>query len=275
MEFNDDKSIEDNNSIDEDEWYNKMEQASFLMDDDVYKDKELNLNENNILNIHNTLEEDYFNNLVQYNVNNDSSIIMSEQHPIWNNILTSIATSSTTTYNTNGISLPMISISNTDYSSLVLIKNWLFNYLPRTSKLYVQVSNMLLDTKNDLNQYLYIDDLLHISLTIIFKIKREDNIIEVCFFTPYIAANEHILLTIDSMIQLFTINYHHYHIVLSSIETNFYESNIMKCTHWDISWIEYCGLFVLEEHNNPNLTSSEIGTLLNILPSNYIYCKLR
>ena len=238
----------DDDDDDEDAWYNLMEQNA-KNQTDCYDD--LNSNNNKQSRFQKSSEEEnssieedeYFSDIVNHINHNTDSIIASEEHSIWQQIIRDMTQDTAMARIKNNIDTDasmLLEVEIEDSSVLLSMQNWLFGFLPNSSKLYTLLSNIINDTCQH-RQHIFTNHYSHPSILVIFHHIR-DSAIEMSVFSPtFVDANlfSKVCNTVQCHQSHFISN-----ICLSAIDSWLFENYVVDHKDWDVDWTEHCGMFV-------------------------------
>lgn len=175
--------------IDEDEelYWSRMQSNVSNIDDDINEDLHDQTTVTSV--IYN--DDEYYNTMIDASENN--SIVLPENHVIWQSIIRSNASMKNTG---NNLSKYFHLISNCNEAALNVIKQWLFTYLPFTSVMYGLLCYMMKDINDVSNINLFVD---HPSQpTMMMAISRIDNQMNISIFS----SNDIIESTYISLVEL-------------------------------------------------------------------------
>lgn len=228
----------------EDEWYARMEAAANQSDDEVDAPHPVQIESSSEPVA--VSEEEYYNNIQEYNCNVVNETFSSEVDPIWHSLMKSAA-KATAPEAPEG---QLLLVKPTDFSSITLAHQWAFGYLPKSSKVYMELG--LYSASTDETYFMYTDDLLHPTLVAMIALKHAIDRIEVSAFSPY-TASETAFPALFSTIEAIRASCGLTQLMFCGVDTVHYEQCLSRNVHWKETWMEIYGAHVFESHTPPEV----------------------
>lgn len=196
-------------------------------------------------------EDDYFNSMLEYNSQITDASFLSSDAPVWHSLMRMVARhdhlSVSAASKTRASAAEMLPIDPVnDASRWLLCEQWLFGFLPRSSKLFVQLSNMSRAAAADPREQtvVCVDDYLHPSLAALFKLKNGQ--LEIVLFTPYAHSEVDWLVFFRTLARL-TREYQTATAMYCALEAQIFERVICAQPQWQQLWVEWCDILVLQD----------------------------
>jgi len=235
--------------LEEEAWYNQMEQSARNQSIDCFDELgdslnwqtrlQISLEHESVASTDQVEEDRYFSDLAYHSKHQALSIIASEDDSIWQHVIRDLMQDSAMNMDA------LLEVKIEDSSTLLSLQDWLFSFLPKSSKLYVLLSNII----NDSCQYKYRIMTNHLSdpsVLVIFYHSKVDAV-ELSVFSPSF-IDEQLFSTICHALQCYRNGAHLIRdIYLSAIDSSLFEKHVADCKDWAIQWTEQCGMFVLNE----------------------------
>jgi hypothetical protein len=258
----------------EEAWYNQMELSARNQSIDSFDElgewqtrlQQLQLSAERVSGGTTDHDEDdrYFSDLVQHSKYYAHSIIASEDDSIWQHVIRDMVQSAAMTHVNKGmdnIDAALLEVKIEESSTLLYLQNWLFGFLPVSSKIYSLLSNII----NDCCQYkhhIMTDHYSDPSILLVFHYSKVDTV-ELSIFSPSF-IDEHLFSTICNTLQCGRNGISD--ICLSAIDSSLFEKYVVGRKGWAVLWTEQCGMFV----------HSEVATsACEELPCGYELCALK
>ena len=240
----------------EDEWYARMEAAAADRDEADYVDNTQVQPETSALNSGTISDEAYYNGILDYNCNVVTGGFSSESDPIWYSMLKAAAKTSAT--------IPpegqLLYVQPTDAASVILAQQWAFGYLPKSSRIYMELG-VYADADND-NCEMYTDDLVHPSLVVLVHFVHAVHRMEVSLFSPY-SSSEADFASLFRTIERLRVSSGLDDVVFCGTDRVHYEQALSTHARWKQTWIEVCGMYVYADYSAPEV--ADIGNIAYVL----------
>lgn len=259
----------------EEAWYNQMElsamnQSIDCIDElgDLQTRLQLQLSADRVSDATTDHEDDrYFSDLAYHSKYHAHSIIASEDDSIWQHIIRDMVQQSVAITHINkrmdnvNIDAALLEVKNEDSSTLLCLQNWLFSFLPVSSKVYSLLSNII----NDCCQYkhhILTDHYSDPSVLLVFHYSKVD-VVELSIFSSSF-IDDHLFSTICNTLQCGRNGIND--ICFSAIDSSLFEKHVVDHKGWAVLWTEQCGMFV---HSEAAVSACEE------LPYGYELCALK
>lgn len=232
--------MSDNGSSD-DEWYARMEAEAAKHDDNIHTLAD-SVAHDEVAQPDALSDDAYFTMIEDHGSSVVDGSFRSENDVIWQSMLRSVARSEVGTVKYAGL----VELHRQDYSSIILCQQWLFGFLPRSSKQYMELD--LFNTYPDENHMLFSDNVVHPSMVVSIWTKFPAHRIEVSLFSPFTAQElagtfPALFDVLDKIHNMSGLN----DVVYCGADQLLYESSIAhalpKCKE---QWVENCCMLICE-----------------------------
>lgn len=190
-------------------------------------------------------EERYFSDLVYHSKHHAHSIIASEDDSIWKHVIRDTVQDAAMTQankRMGNIDATLLEVKIEDSSTLLSLHNWLFSFLPASSKVYSLLRNIINDCCQH-KHHIMTDHYSDPSVLLVFH-HSKINAVELSIFCPSF-IDDHLFSTICNTLQCGRSGISD--ICLSAIDSSLFERHVVDRKGWAVLWTEQCGMFVQSE----------------------------
>lgn len=243
----------------EDAWYARMESAALQEELPEVVDQQ-NLGSGQL----DDSKDDYFDRLQYHATNAPHDMFVDETHGLWQSVLRNMVSDGEPS------SKVMARLLASNGPEIMLVRQWLFSYLPMSLVIYNLVDAEVLASNP--GRQLYVDHKMHPSLAFTYLYKEGPCVLYVNMFTTHqVSVQVHqsmmswlyqVARGIDSCKC----------IRLVATEVSLFEHLFGQDKRFHTEWIENCGLFVLDSSKAATQNLSDVASAL---PENYEFSDLR
>lgn len=231
----------------DDEWYARMEAEAAKQDDNIHTLADPSANDK-VGQADHMSDDEYFTMIENHGSSVVDGSFRSEGDVVWQSMLRSVARGEAGAIK---YTAGLVELHRQNYSSITLCQQWLFGFLPRSSKQYMEID--LFNTYPDENHMLFTDDVVHPSMVVSIWTKYPARRIEVSLFSPFTAQEltgtfPALFDILDKIHDMSGLN----DVIYCGTDQLLYESCIAhalpKCME---QWVENCGMFICERSSTP------------------------
>jgi hypothetical protein len=244
-----------------DDWYEQMADYAAHAYDDEPMDSMYHMT--SALKEQGVDEMSYFQQIQDVNTSLSEQSFKTEDNYIWQNFARELAKDKSTNVNSKK---GWQEVNLDEYSTVMILQQWLFSHLPYSFKLYNTLS-----TGSDFyrKQFrFFVDDKLHPSSICMMRYFAADKEIECCIFNPYKDNRPEALRSLSQLLAMLFQLYPGSNVELAATNTEYFEIYFPTFPRCTVNWVEYCHTYTLQ---------SSIQTLLAMdmsLPEGYHFHSL-
>lgn len=240
--------MSDNESSDE-EWYARMEAEGAKNDDNIHAVSITNSQENEPAAAE--LSDDaYFTMIETHGSTLVDGSFRSESDIVWQSMLRSAVRGKVNETKIDELR----ELNQNDFSSVSMCQQWLFGFLPKSSKQFMDL-DLFMNYLDD-NHKLYTDDAAHPSIVVSIWTKYGGNRIEVSLFSPFSVQELRSVVpllfnTLDKVRQISGLE----DVMFCGLDVMLYESSIaINKNNLEEQWVENCGMLICESSHTQKKT---------------------
>lgn len=252
------RTEEEKDLDDEDEWYARMENAAFNTGVDGYLETDvLQPNDSNVED-----DTDYFEKLDKVaKSGNHESAFVDESSTVWQSMLRKVAGDRST-------SNEFLQVTFTDELQLSLCRQWLFSHIPSSFTLYHMISSWYLSIFPD--RSVYVDHYIHPSVIFTCLYKQNTCYLHCTIFSSAPLSGGALPSVVNWLYNKARNNSHCKSLYIAHTENELFETYFASDKRFKMEWVEICKTYVCDPcaRNIFHVVSSS-------LPPGYEYCDLR